>query len=144
MTTIAFDGEIIASDSRSSIGNTLGQGNRKKIFRKGNEFIAGAGYYDEVIKISEYLLHGGEEPKLSDPDFTIMHIKNNKVFYYCNSVNPTPQTPPFAIGSGDDFALAAMMCGKTAVEAVKIAIKCDVYTGGKVRSYRVSTATKLS
>jgi hypothetical protein len=40
--------------------------------------------------------------------------------------------PPCAIGSGMDFALAAMACGKTAAEAVEIAARFDPNTGGRV------------
>lgn len=41
---------------------------------------------------------------------------------------------PFAIGSGRDFALAAMDMGATAKEAVEMAAKRDVYTGGTIRT----------
>lgn len=37
-----------------------------------------------------------------------------------------------SIGSGSDYALAAMDAGATAEEAVKVAIGRDVYTGGKI------------
>ena len=42
-----------------------------------------------------------------------------------------------AIGSGNRFALAAMDFGKTAKEAVEYAACRDVYTGGKVESFRL-------
>lgn len=41
---------------------------------------------------------------------------------------------PFAIGSGRDFALAAMDMGASAKEAVEAAAKRDVYTGGTIRT----------
>lgn len=37
-----------------------------------------------------------------------------------------------AVGSGREFALGALAHGATSAEAVKIAIKHDVYSGGKV------------
>lgn len=43
----------------------------------------------------------------------------------------------YAIGSGGDFALAAMDFGKSAKEAVKYAMTRNCYSGGKVRVFKV-------
>lgn len=40
---------------------------------------------------------------------------------------------PYAIGSGSDFAMGAMLAGKSAKDAVKIAAKLDCYTGGPIK-----------
>ena len=48
-----------------------------------------------------------------------------------------PLTRPFAIGSGQHFALTAMDMGATAKEAVKMAAKRDVGTGGRIRTFRL-------
>jgi hypothetical protein len=45
---------------------------------------------------------------------------------------------PDAIGSGSAFALAAMDMGASAEEAVHAAMKRDIYTGGKVVTFRVA------
>jgi len=42
-----------------------------------------------------------------------------------------------AWGSGAHLALGALHCGKTARQAVNLACKLDVFTGGTVRSVRV-------
>ena len=42
-----------------------------------------------------------------------------------------------AVGSGAVFAIAAMDCGKSAVEAIRIAKKRDVNTGGRIRTIKV-------
>lgn len=44
-----------------------------------------------------------------------------------------------SLGSGESEALAAMMSGKTAIEAVQIASKIDCYTGGGVDYYDFNT-----
>ena len=44
---------------------------------------------------------------------------------------------PDAIGSGSAYALAAMDMGASAEEAVRAAMKRDIYTGGRVRVLRV-------
>lgn len=45
--------------------------------------------------------------------------------------------PFFAIGSGKGEAIAAMHCGKNAIQAVQIAARIDSNTGGRVRYMRV-------
>jgi len=41
------------------------------------------------------------------------------------------------LGSGRDFAIAAMDHGKSAKEAVKYAMTRDTYTGGRIRVFNV-------
>ena len=47
-----------------------------------------------------------------------------------------------AIGSGGCYALAAMDAGATAKESVKIAIGRDIYSGGRIRTFKVSENNK--
>jgi ATP-dependent protease HslVU (ClpYQ) peptidase subunit len=47
------------------------------------------------------------------------------------------QEPCAATGSGMEYALGAMLAGKSPKEAVKIAMKHDAYTGMGVKGYRV-------
>jgi hypothetical protein len=42
-----------------------------------------------------------------------------------------------AIGTGTDHAITAMDCGLSAREAVKMAMKRDTGTGGRIRTYKV-------
>lgn len=42
-----------------------------------------------------------------------------------------------AIGSGMYYALTAMDCGCSAEEAVKMAAKRDVNTGGEIRIFKI-------
>lgn len=42
---------------------------------------------------------------------------------------------PWAWGSGMDFAIAALACGKDAVGAVEIACRFDIHSGGEVMAY---------
>ncbi|GAI22667.1 unnamed protein product, partial [marine sediment metagenome] len=51
---------------------------------------------------------------------------------------------PDAIGSGSAYALAAMDMGASAEEAVRAAMKRDIYTGGKVRTMRIDQHGKAS
>lgn len=45
--------------------------------------------------------------------------------------------PVDAMGSGAPYAMTAMDCGLSAIEAVKMAAKRDTGTGGKIRHYKV-------
>ncbi len=47
---------------------------------------------------------------------------------------PLDPANPDAIGSGSAYALAAMDMGASAEEAVRAAMKRDIYTGGTVRT----------
>lgn len=59
---------------------------------------------------------------------------------YCleaDKMIPYEVAKSFAIGSGAKYAMAAMACGKTPAEAVRVAAKFDPFTGGAVRSFAV-------
>ncbi|MFK5893158.1 MAG: hypothetical protein QM504_08055 [Pseudomonadota bacterium] len=43
----------------------------------------------------------------------------------------------YSIGSGRNLAMAAIKCGKSGVDAIKVAINMSVYCGGKVRSVKL-------
>lgn len=43
----------------------------------------------------------------------------------------------FALGSGGNFALGAVLAGKTAKEAVEIAKKLDINSGGKIKTVKI-------
>lgn len=47
-------------------------------------------------------------------------------------------TKPYAIGSGYKFAIGALDAGASGKDAIKIASKRDVNTGGKVRCFKLS------
>jgi hypothetical protein len=120
MTTAAWDGRTLAAD-------TLGvQSNLKrktsKVFRlKDGNLFAGCGEYDDVLSAREWLENGGSTP---EGCFRVEH-----------SLLRQPIAEPFtAIGSGRDFAIAAMYLGKSAVEAVDIACLYDAWTAGPIES----------
>ena len=135
MTTIAFDGNILASDSRST-GSYIDD-KTKKIFKQGNRYYGIAGRYTSALLFLQWSNdRTKEKPRLED-DFDVIEIENGKAFYYDKNLVKTPQNIPCSIGSGCHLAMAAMYCDKTAKEAVEIAKKLDECTGGKVQSVKV-------
>ncbi len=51
---------------------------------------------------------------------------------------PVSPKEPRTLGSGGCYALTAMDMGATAKEAVKMAMKRDTGTGGRVRTYKLN------
>ena len=101
---------------------------------------AGCGRFDNLQKAFAQV-EAGEFSPLSSGDEgggCYLIAKGRKVLCLESEVMvPFPASDPFAIGSGQDFAMGAMYSGKTAVEAVRIAIKLDANSGGPVRSITV-------
>ena len=77
-------------------------------------------------------LEGGEKPTVKD--FAAMLIGPNKQCYRLEDklVAFQVESSFHAVGSGRDFAIAAMHLGKTAREAVELACLYDIYTGGPI------------
>jgi ATP-dependent protease HslVU (ClpYQ) peptidase subunit len=73
---------------------------------------------------------------LDEKDFEAMVVvsKNSVRYYNSKGYWDAYAARYHAIGSGAPFALAAMEGGASAVKAVKVAIKIDVWSGGRIRS----------
>lgn len=146
MTTIAYRDGIIAADSRVTYGEDGAARIHtcKKLFRKTitegkkrfDVIIATAGesspgmvfvdWYGTGKPVPDIFLHLGG-------DFTCLVLRPDGLFefdVYCRGDEVLD--PFYAIGSGAKAALAAMACGKSAIEAVRIAARYDPYTGGRI------------
>lgn len=161
MTTIAFDGKTIVSDSYMDASG-IKMFAPYKVWQEGisphdgirgwKAFIGVAGEYAYAMKYKAktLLCEGGELLPLDEAD--MQHISAMAVVC-TDGIAPeihvatiTGQWMPYhgrekhAIGSGRDFALAAMHCGKSALEAVEVARHFDTGTGGAVHAYDVAAA----
>jgi len=139
MTTIAYKDGVIAYDSRQTRGSIISGDNvEKSTVKDGVTFIL-CGRLDDVSAIIKswfgdvidfepqaYGLVIDKDGVLWECGFdkTMVAIKYNTSEHY-------------AFGSGDLHAITAMDMGATAKEAVGMAIKRDVYTGGRVRTIKV-------
>lgn len=131
MTTIAWDGKTLAADS---LGDKCGWKipSQKIIRLRDGRLYGTAGAFGQCLAVADWLNHrDGGAPEAEDAGGIIIGLDGHA---YAVERHATlirlPKTA--AAGSGRDFALAAMRCGKTAAEAVKIAIEFDVYSGGRV------------
>lgn len=132
MTTIAWDGKTLASDSLSTF-NGVRSGELKKLFRLTDGRIVGcAGDMDFMVPFIDWL--EGKRETLPDgyQMGSIVVMPDGSARHYEEKGNYTPADAPYAIGSGFLAALASMKCGKNAQEAVAIAAELDIYTGGKI------------
>lgn len=127
MTVIAYDGKTISADKRAvnyGLTRTI-----TKLFRIADgSIVAFAGNYSDGVTMQKWLENGADPEKFpegqkdKDNISTFMHVKNGKLMVYETSPQPLLfEDNLFASGSGRDFALAAMHCGKTTAEAVEIA-----------------------
>jgi hypothetical protein len=135
MTTIAWDGETIAADSQDNYTDfkTLSS---QKLFRFGEEIIATAGHGTTgMLFIDWYEGDQGEVPRIdADDDFDILVWNKDGLFNVDRYFRLMRVSEPFfAIGCGACVALGAMHMGANAKQAVEVAKKVDLYTGGKVK-----------
>lgn len=141
MTCVAWDGEQLAGDR---LGIWSGMRTRcRKVFRviAPNGRIALVGYSGTMAFVRAHLhwLAGGERPTFTGPEFrwSVMMIddrrnvwlRGDNADYWDKMMGPGER---LAIGSGADFALASMLLGKSAPDAVRIASRLDHGTGGGV------------
>lgn len=90
-------------------------------------------FEDNCDEASELYRFWGSVPDFGD-GFTALLVDSLGVIWNCGNTFP-PMTigRDFdAIGSGSDFAMAAMECGRSSADAVGIACKYDVFSGGIV------------
>lgn len=127
MTTIAWDGKTIASDSQSA-GTYVDQHGATKIVKRDGKIIAGSGRFSTVCEYFD----GNTE--FDDESYFIEIDQKTGKARVIEAKGSYPIKPPQDIGSGCDFAMGAMLAGKSASEAVKIAIKLDSNSGGKVKA----------
>lgn len=151
MTTVAWDGSTLATDSRATEDDESAKSNCIKMWRiqskvapvKGEILLAGAGNEFAMDLFRQWVENGGE-PNLHSRGVTggedgeefdafIVHKSGtyNANRLCCLIKNLEPQ---WAHGTGRQAALAAMKCGKSAVEAVRTAAQIDPFTGGKIVS----------
>ena len=150
MTTIAVKDGIMVGDGRCSLGSTVIKDDMVKVFWINNHLMGGAGrarsistFAQWLQKHTDYTIVNQEVGDLvdlippvlqDDEEFTALVLTPDKqvLMYDGNVALNLGQDVPASIGSGSVFALAAMDAGASAEEAVKIAMKRDVYSGGEI------------
>jgi ATP-dependent protease HslVU (ClpYQ) peptidase subunit len=137
MTTIAFrDGEL-ASDSRVTNGDMIISDARKKVHRlKDGSIVAWSGSVQDAERLLRAMRKGATLPHLEE--ISALHLRMDGTLWEYEGDAWVKQDPGFyATGSGSPYAFAAMDAGATAKDAVRIAIKRDAGSGGRVQSLKL-------
>lgn len=157
------NGFIIAADSQTTEGERpYISRDVPKIVEVGDYVISGAG----TSRYCDIITYGWEPPTYDDtnlykfmvskfiPSMRKAHEETgytlkedegavflvgleNKLFYICEDYSVLrTDSKMYSIGSGGNWALGALYAGATVEEAMKIAIKLDINSGGKIQIIR--------
>jgi len=133
MTTIATDGISMAGDGRISEGDMISREDYEKVRRlKDGRIVGFTGNAYNWDAYAAWLEDGGDVPKVEDQFGCIVLTPEGQVLTYDEHGRSFLESAPYAGGSGGRFALAAMDLGCSPEEAVQLAIKRDLFSGGKV------------
>lgn len=138
MSVIAWDGTTLAADKRASIGTLIRT--TTKIFRVRGDLVGFTGDADTGMAMLAWFEAGAdparwpETQRDKDTWSGLLVIKPDGEIWKFERTPFAVKHPPqhFAVGCGRDFALAAMYLGKSAAEAVEVAIHFDSGCGNGV------------
>lgn len=134
MTTIAWDGVVLAADRRTVWGNTPTEAEKVfKVTRNGATFLFGcAGLARDAYAYQRWAFGEIDRPEFTE--FTVMCIDEQRRIWTATEKMMWVQVRKsmWAVGSGCDYALGAMAARKSAREAIVIASGLDINTGGGV------------
>ena len=135
MTTIAYDGYILAADTQVTANDNFVFGHTNKIHKLGDgSYLAFAGDVNLLPAMIDFF-ETGKEVNLNGKNFEMLHISRDGIAYdYYDNLNKGFATIPWVGGSGAQIALTALTCGKNAIEAVEVATRIDIRSGGDVQS----------
>lgn len=144
MTVIAYKDGVLACDSKLSGKDSHYWSSCKKIKKIKGYLIGTAGSFGPT----EFFMAKFDPKVIEEKRFVPLKQSSKEVAFEAIIITPKGKVlfmeedgifaeikihGHIAIGSGEVIAMAAMDCGATAVEAVKIAIKRDISCGGRVQ-----------
>ncbi|CAM7596889.1 peptidase HslV family [Escherichia coli] len=160
MTTIAWDGKTLASDTQATSGDVVCSYTEQKIYTPpesgwevcGSKVVAlgCSGDCGAEMELQELLKNNLTYASEFLPtfSFTALAITGAGRAYIISKekgetrASISLQVEPYAIGSGGLIARTAMHCGKNAREAVQVAIDLDCHSGGSVDSFPAGKQTE--
>jgi hypothetical protein len=147
VTTVAFRDGVMAADSLGT-DEMIGKCRLQKIRRvkvKGKEHLIGVcGHFEASLLFAEW--YGSRSDKIfdritrfdKDSDFSVLIWTGKKLFTADRMMLMyEAHEDYYAIGTGASYAITAMDCGKSAAQAVQMAMKRDINTGGRVVTARL-------
>jgi ATP-dependent protease HslVU (ClpYQ) peptidase subunit len=143
-TTIAWDGRYLACDTQMTAGHRKTKCATKIWYSPDRKAYLGcAGTVSDIMKVRKWFLdpkHANEETADIKGDMDVLIVyETGRVLLWTEDMSKEPVEidDQCALGSGGDFALAAMLCGKDAGEAVIVASQLDIGTNSRIRKYEV-------
>jgi hypothetical protein len=140
MTTIAYKDGVIAYDSRQTRNDRIVSDDAMKhqVVDGVSFFLSGA-VCDEKALIAAYFGTPSQVPVecsgyVVDGGRLLMVGHDDKTGVWKQDLD---LSNPDAIGSGSPYAIAAMDVGASAEDAVRAAMKRDIYTGGTIRTITI-------
>ena len=146
MTTVAWDGKTMATDTLATDSWGMREEQPEKVLR-GDDYLVGcAGEYGQIMawwrgapRSFEALLREGYSPyskDSNDPALVLVGPEGHPYRHVAGSFLRCSRAF-HAVGSGRDYALAAMRLGQTAAQAVALAAEFDNNTGSRVLEHRL-------
>lgn len=150
MTTIAFDGRCLATDSRASRNGVVLDDQAEKLWMMGEGVVAAVGH-GNLARAWAHWVHDnwaewasgarasvGVPPQNLSPealaDCALIVWTAGQLWEVCGAVPiPTAYRAPATWGTGAELALGALEAGVNAMQAVEIACRRDRNSGGPVR-----------
>lgn len=149
MTTIAWDGLTLAADKQSTCSGLIHK--TTKIFKHWTGLYGVTGHLTHGLTVYKWITEQNADPALypenpsSDDYGYVLHINvDSEIFCYEGYAIPAQMEDKFiAVGSGRDFATAAMYLGQTAVQAIATSSIFDANTGNGVDSFTLEDVCEL-
>ena len=150
MTTIIATKTKILSDGKVTVGSRVDSLNFKKIRNINGYLVGGAGRMSSVLAFFSWFeqnlqcqeaqntvpgLMIQSDPEKEDEEFIALVVHPDGKIFLHEGNSPTRAYPLdteyYSVGSGSDFALAALDTGCTPEEAMEVAKYRDTYSGGE-------------
>jgi ATP-dependent protease HslVU (ClpYQ) peptidase subunit len=140
MTTVVYSNGVMAADRMACEGNNK-SGRMTKIFRVNGHLVGFSGAADVSMMLLRWFENGANAEDWPDPHDDGMEASmlvvtpTGQVLQYERFPVPlVMEHKHHGIGSGRDFALAALHLGLDPIKAVELACELDAYSGGGVDS----------
>lgn len=152
MSTIAFKDGVIAADSLVCM-NEVRVASTSKIFTAetpdGDRYaVCSVGNMGHDQSIVEWVERGFQDPLPSMDENSsgiVIRASDGRVTkVYNHGISGDAKAPFYAWGSGFELALGAMAAGAGAVEAVEIACRFDIHSGGPVEEVSLTALHEVN
>lgn len=149
MTTIIATRNKILSDGKVTVGSRVDQYNFKKVRKIGDYLVGGAGRLSSILTFFSWFeqnlqcqaaqeaipgLMIQSDPDKEDEEFVALVVHPDGKIFIHEGNNPARAMPIeaeyYAVGSGADYALAALDSGATPEVAMDVAKLRDAFSGG--------------